>query len=124
MPFNIRYIQDCRLVTVIIRHNLDDRDKLRSFYEHVSIQISRYINDRQDGRVLITGGGAYNDFLIDLIRRKCKSPLIKPDKEIIEYKEALIFAFLGFLRYRNEINCMASVTGADADSSSGTIYLI
>jgi anhydro-N-acetylmuramic acid kinase len=109
---------------VVKRYNLDNRDILRNFYEHISIQISRYINDGQDGRVLVTGGGAYNEFLINLIQRKCKSQLIKPDKEIIEYKEALIFAFLGLLRYRNETNCMASVTGADADSSSGIIYRI
>jgi anhydro-N-acetylmuramic acid kinase len=51
-----------------------------------------------------------------------KVDIIKPSNELIEYKEALIFGFLGILRLRNEVNCLKSVTGAIKDHSSGKIY--
>ena len=69
--------------------------------------------------VLVTGGGAFNNFLIDLLLQQTNIELVIPDKDLINYKEALIFAFLGLLRRRQEINCLASVTGATKDSSSG-----
>jgi anhydro-N-acetylmuramic acid kinase len=99
-------------------------DLLRSVYEHMAIQISRYINECDPGDVLVTGGGAFNTFLMRLIREKSKSMLIVPDIQLVKFKEALIFAFLGLRRYRNEINCLSSVTGASRNSSSGIVNLI
>ncbi len=94
---------------------------LRTFTEHIAIQICRVINHSKKGRVLVTGGGAKNDFLIDCISKKTSSEIIIPQKTIVDYKEAMIFAFLGVLRWRNEINCMSSVTGATEDSCCGSI---
>ena len=75
------------------------------------------------GRLLITGGGAYNDFLIALIKNKLPDvEIIIPEAKTIEFKEALIFALLGVLKLRNEINVLSSVTGAKRDHSSGKIY--
>ena len=71
---------------------------------------------------MVTGGGAYNTFLIELISKQVQVEIILPSNEIINFKEALIFAFLGVLKFRCEINCFASVTGASRDSSSGVIY--
>jgi anhydro-N-acetylmuramic acid kinase len=71
--------------------------------------------------MLITGGGTLNGFLVDRIREETHLEVTIPDKAIIEYKEALIFAFLGALRIRGEINCLSSVTGARRDSSCGVI---
>jgi anhydro-N-acetylmuramic acid kinase len=71
--------------------------------------------------ILVTGGGALNGFLVDCIRRETQLDVTVPDKSIIEYKEALIFAFLGVLRMRGDINCLSSVTGANRDSSCGVI---
>ena len=106
------------------KYNLPVRDALRSVYEHISIQICRYINAYEPGKVLVTGGGAFNKFLMDLIRKRTASELIIPDEKIVKFKEAVIFAFLGLLRYSNEINCLASVTGAGRDSSTGIIHLM
>ena len=75
-------------------------------------------------KVLVTGGGAYNDYLIDIIRSKTDSEIIIPSKNIIEFKEALIFAFLGVLRNLNINNCYSSVTGASKDHCSGKIFFI
>lgn len=95
-------------------------DKLRTFTEHIAIQITTIINQKT-GKILITGGGAHNDFLIERIQSLTKSQIIIPSPKLIDYKEAMIFAFLGTLRMRNEINCLSSVTGATRDSSSGII---
>ncbi len=102
--------------------NLDFNDKLRTVYEHFSMQIANAINTGNGKNILITGGGAYNDFLINLIKQKTNKKLIIPDSEIIEFKEALIFGFLGLLRYLGKENTLASVTGAIKNSSGGGIY--
>jgi anhydro-N-acetylmuramic acid kinase len=99
-------------------------DLLRSVYEHIAIQISNYINHYEPGKVLVTGGGAFNNFLMELIQQRSKSSLMVPDKQLVKFKEALIFAFLGLLRYLNRINCLASVTGARSDSSSGIVHRV
>lgn len=97
-------------------------DKLATCLEHIAIQISMIINDQQLGNILVTGGGAYNEFLIEKLEDKSIGNIIIPDPEIIEFKEAIIFAFLGVLRLRNEVNVLSSVTGAEKDHCSGVIH--
>jgi len=107
-------------IPILESFSISVEDKLRTVCEHIAIQISIILN--LSSNVLVTGGGAYNDFLIGLIRSKTKNEFIIPDKNVIEFKEALIFAFLGVLRMRGEINCLKSVTGASRDNSGGAIY--
>jgi anhydro-N-acetylmuramic acid kinase len=95
-------------------------DILRTFTEHIARQLAR--NFTVNAKVLVTGGGAYNEYLMKKITYHKKVDIIKPSNELIEYKEALIFGFLGILRLRNEVNCLKSVTGAIKDHSSGKIY--
>lgn len=103
-------------------------DQLRTFVEHAALQISDNINevsanfDKEELKVLITGGGAFNDFLIERIRYLTNARVVIPSQEIIEFKEALLFAFLGVLKDQEEVNCLKSVTGASKDHSSGVIY--
>ena len=97
-------------------------DLLNTLSNHIANQISNNLNDFD--KVLVTGGGAYNDYLIDIIRSKTDSEVIIPSKNIIEFKEALIFAFLGVLKYLNINNCYSSVTGASKDHCSGKIFLL
>ena len=106
---------------VIERYHLSIEDILRTFIEHIAIQISKYLN-QNNKTVFITGGGAYNLFLIERLRGLTKTKIIIPKNDIIEYKEALIFGFLGVLKERNEVNCLSSVTGASKDHSSGCIF--
>ena len=95
-------------------------DIMYSYLVHISKEIAKNLN--QSNSVLITGGGAYNSFLIEQIRKHTKAELILPEKLLIEYKEAIIFGFLGVLKFRKEINCLKSVTGSKKDHSSGKIF--
>jgi len=105
-------------------------DILRTCVEHIAYQINfsikREIITHFKGKkckILVTGGGVFNSFLIDRMKNMATDySYVLPDLEIINFKEALIFAFLGVLRYRGDINIWRSVTGADKDSSAGTIH--
>lgn len=101
--------------------NIETSDSMASFTEHIAQQISNVINQNNLQNVLCTGGGTYNTFLIEKIREKTGSAILIPEKEIINYKEALIFAFMGVLRMNNEINVLSSATGSSTDHSSGVI---
>jgi anhydro-N-acetylmuramic acid kinase len=102
---------------------LTPEDILRTLYEHISDQLSLAIDQYPKGQILVTGGGAHNVFLIELFSEKTKHKTVVPSEQIIDFKEAVIFAFLGVLRLRNEINCLKSVTGSNHDHSGGVIYL-
>ncbi|WP_341216768.1 anhydro-N-acetylmuramic acid kinase [uncultured Wocania sp.] len=109
--------------SLINSYNLEVKDVLRTFVEHAAIQIANIIGKENQKLVLMTGGGVYNKFLIERVKQHSKNKIIIPSKTIIEFKEALIFGFLGVLKLRDEINCLQSVTGAKKDHSSGEIYL-
>lgn len=109
---------------IIERKTLTIEDQLRTITEHVAIQIGRVLDDRIGSeQVLVTGGGAYNDFLIGRLKTITSAQIVIPDSQLIDFKEALIFAFLGVLRFRNETNVLRSVTGARQDSCSGVVHL-
>lgn len=110
------------LLPLINKFTIATEDKLRTFVEHIAIQIAAVLPNSEH-TILTTGGGAYNDFLIERIQwLSPNSSIIIPEPKIIEYKEALIFAFLGLLKLRGEINVLSSVTGASMDHSSGVIF--
>lgn len=102
--------------------SLEVKDVLNTFSNHIAEEISCAI--KKDSKVLITGGGTYNDYIISKIKKSKSMEIDIPNKYLIEFKEALIFAFLGILKLRNEVNCLQSVTGASRDHSSGKIYKI
>ncbi len=98
-------------------------DLLTTFIEHVSIQIANCLKKLNGQKVLLTGGGVFNEYLMRRLEEKTTKSLIIPEKEIIEMKEAVIFAFLGVLRMREEVNCLASCTGAKQDSLGGVVHM-
>lgn len=109
---------------IIERYPISIEDKLRTYTEHIAIQIALAL-PKKNGSMLTTGGGAYNDFLIERIQFHLpKMNIIIPSKKILEFKEALIFALLGVLKMREEVNALHSVTGAKYDHSSGVIYTL
>ena len=110
------------VLPIIERYSIPIEDKLHTFTEHVAMQIALALPNK-NGSLFITGGGAYNDFLIERIQSYLpKMKIIIPAAKILEFKEALIFALLGVLKLRGEINVLSSVTGAKTDHSSGVIY--
>ena len=107
---------------LIDSYNLETKDILRTYVEHVAYQIAKVI--QQNPIVLITGGGAFNSFLIERLEFYLQQQLPQALKLLIDFKEALIFAFLGLLRLTDQINVLSSVTGAKKDHSSGVIYKV
>ena len=97
---------------------------MRTVTEHIALRLAASIT--QSGtdthRVLITGGGANNQYLLELLKEKIGSIEIESaDPRLVDYKEAIIFALLAYLRINNKTNTLASVTGASRDSSGGVI---
>lgn len=109
-------------LTIVDKYDISIEDKLRSCVEHFVIQIKNTFALYDVNNVLITGGGVRNSFFINGLRELSAVEIIIPTDNLIDFKEALIFAFLGYRRVHNEINCLASVTGASKDHSSGIIY--
>jgi len=110
------------VLPIIESYKISIEDKLATFTEHIAYQIRLALTNKKSN-LLITGGGAYNEFLIGRIQFYLQeTKLIIPEKKIIEFKEASIFGMLGVLKLRNEINTLSSVTGASKDHSSGKIY--
>lgn len=110
------------VLPLIDSYNLEIKDILRTVVEHVAIQIASCTNANEKGRILVTGGGVYNTFLMECIEAHSTHNIIIPQDEIVEFKEALVFGLLGVLKLRDEINCLSSVTGAAQDHSSGRIF--
>jgi anhydro-N-acetylmuramic acid kinase len=110
------------VLPLIEKYSISIEDKMHTFTEHIALQTSIAL-PKKTGKILITGGGAYNDFLIERMQFHLPNiQIIIPDNKTLEYKEALIFSLLGVLKLRNEINVLSSVTGAKMDHSSGVIY--
>jgi len=101
---------------------------LRTATEHIAGQVAAQVLQLSGGKpvqVLVTGGGAFNTYLLERMREKAGERVewVVPDGELVNYKEALVFALLGALRLQGETNVLASVTGASRDSCSGVLYL-
>lgn len=110
------------VLPLIEKFEISRADKMHTFTIHVAFQIAKALKNKK-ARLLITGGGAYNDFLIEAIQKYLpEMQLIIPNPKILEFKEALIFALLGVLKLRGEINVLSSVTGAQENHCSGKIF--
>ncbi|MBS1548771.1 MAG: anhydro-N-acetylmuramic acid kinase [Bacteroidetes bacterium] len=100
---------------------MDEYDALATFTEHIAVQISQTLNFFKLKNALFTGGGVYNSYLIEKIQSKTDCTIIIPSDTIIQYKEALIFALMGALRWNNQINVLSSATGSSHDHCSGLL---
>lgn len=112
----------------LLAANLPIEDKLHTACRHIAYQIGQSVatasNTGGQPKLLLTGGGALNLFLVELIRQELPQvEVVVPDTELINFKEALIFAFLGVLRWHQIPNCLQSVTGARENNIGGAVYL-
>ncbi|HKH62640.1 MAG TPA: anhydro-N-acetylmuramic acid kinase [Flavitalea sp.] len=116
--------------TLIRNKKISAEDGLRTYVEHVAIQIKNAIRfapgPTSGSKILLTGGGAHNHFLVGQISatlREFNIEVVVPDKNIVDYKEAIIMALIGVLRWREETTTLASVTGASANSIGGAVWI-
>lgn len=112
---------------LIESYDLSLEDRLRTFYEHAAMQVAIVVKanaEKVRPTLLITGGGALNIFLIERIAELSGAEVVIPDKKIIEYKEAIIFALLGALYMADQPSCLSSVTGAPFDNIGGMLFKI
>ena len=95
---------------------------LRTAVEHIAQQVSKVVSSQTVRTLLVTGGGAKNKFLVERIAAlspQCRVTI--PDHQVVDYKEAIDFALLGYLRVKGQNNCLQSVTGASRDNCSGQL---
>ncbi len=115
------------VILPILEHTeISIEDKLHTFCEHIAFQIAEHVKKfdvSASDQLLATGGGALNKHLMTRLAHYLPLQIVQPDKKIVQYKEALIFAFMGVLRWTNQVNIYHSVTGAKSDSIAGAIYL-
>ncbi len=103
---------------------ISTEDIMSTFVEHIAFQISNTFSVFNLSNSLFSGGGTFNEYLISRIKFLTKTNLIIPKADVINFKEAIVFGFLGVLRSLNEHNCLSSATGSSRDHSSGKIYFI
>jgi len=115
---------EVNILPVLNSFSITPTDKLRTVCEHIADQIGIIVNkcNTKFGSILVTGGGAKNEFLIECIRSKTKMDVTVPNQVLVDFKEAMIFGFLGVLRYRNEVNVLSASTGSSRDHVGGAIY--
>lgn len=118
---------------LIDKHNADNSHDLRTYVEHICVQIKRAVSQLQsdfnlsgEQKMLVTGGGAKNSFLVKRLREvvaELNITVDMPSDDLIDFKEAIIMALIGVLRWREENNTIASVTGASRDSIGGSVWI-
>lgn len=119
------------VLPLIEEFDISINNKLRTYTEHIATQIAHHIKviATKEGlhfgsneKMLVTGGGAFNNFLIERIKELSAVEVVVPAEELIKFKEAIVIALMGVLRIRNEVNVLKSVTGASKDSVAGAVY--
>lgn len=111
------------VIPLLDASKLDVAELLSTFTHHIAMQISSKLPQNKGNRVIFTGGGAHNHYLIQSIRNLSNCEIVVPNDLLIDFKESLIFALLGVLRMQGMINCLSLATGASKDSCSGAIHL-
>jgi anhydro-N-acetylmuramic acid kinase len=122
-PALTRELFEKDIQSLLDQENISIKDRLRTFTESAAQQIAEAILKlKKGGTVLCTGGGAFNSFFMYRLIENCgdDAAIIIPEPDVVNFKEAIVFAFLGVLRSRGEVNCLKSVTGASQDNSGGT----
>lgn len=119
-----REIFERQIQPILDNESISIEDRLRTFTESAAFEIIRSILAiKRNPTVLCTGGGTFNSFLISRLLEYTgdDAELIIPDENVVKFKEALVFSFLGLLRVRGEVNVLKSVTHASRDSSGGVM---
>jgi len=127
------------VLPMVLQAELSTADALRTYVEHVAVQVERAVailgreqlargGDGTRPKMLVTGGGAHNNFLVARLREHLgvaatEVEVVVPEAQLVDYKEALVMALMGVLRWREENNVLAGVTGASRDSIGGAVWI-
>ena len=114
---DVSWVRD-KFIPTVNKYKLTAQNNLATISKHIAQKIGEKINKEE---TIISGGGCFNDHVINMIKKESNSKIVIPDVKTINYKEAMIFGFIGVLKFRNEINCYNSVTGAKENSIVGVI---
>jgi len=117
----IEWVNDTIFRLLKAYDNISVYDLLNTFYQHIAYQIALSLPDTAKN-MLVSGGGANNKYLIELIQQRTNVKIEIPSPDIINFKESIVFAFLGLCKWLGKINTLATVTGAEKDLSSGVVY--
>jgi len=113
---------DKNIFSIFNNADLSVKELIATYTLHAAQQIKTILEKNNCKRILVTGGGAFNTHLIDLIKKNNSSEITIPERETIAFKEALIFAFLGTLRVLEQPNALKQVTGAQQSNVGGAVY--
>lgn len=115
---------------ILLESSHSNADMLHTMVLHIAEQIAKavaqYPSSKPEPKLLATGGGAFNTFLIEKIQDALTPQHVSvevPDAKVVNYKEALVMALIGALRWREETNVLSSVTGASRDSIGGALWM-
>lgn len=115
---------DSIYLPIINIYKLSTVDILSTLVEHIAMKIADVLLSINQSNSLLSGGGVYNSYLISRVRFHTNTKITIPISKIVDFKESIIFGFLGLLRILNEDNCLASATGASRNHSSGDIFKV
>ena len=114
---DVSWVRD-NFIPTVDKYKLTAQNILATISKHIAQKIGEKINKEE---TIVSGGGCFNNHVINMIKKESNSKIVIPDIKTINYKEAMIFGFIGLLKFRNEINCYNSVTGARENSIVGVI---
>ncbi|GAB3413475.1 anhydro-N-acetylmuramic acid kinase [Niabella aquatica] len=114
---------------VIKKYGLSAADALHTYTAHIVRQVKNALMTHKtaaatEQQLLVTGGGAFNSYLVERLQQALEGiKVVVPDEQLVQYKEALIMALIGVLRWREEYNVLSSVTGAARNSVGGAMWM-
>lgn len=115
---------------LLLESNYGNCDRLFTMVQHIADQVARAVKQHPHGKeqatLLATGGGAFNTFLIEELSKHLvphNITVVVPEANVVKFKEALVMALIGTLRWREEVNVLSSVTGASRDSVGGALWM-
>jgi anhydro-N-acetylmuramic acid kinase len=115
---------------ILLESAHSNADMLHTMVLHIAEQVGKavaqYPSAKPEPKLLVTGGGAFNTFLIEKIQEILAAQHVSvevPDEVVVKFKEALVMALIGALRWREETNVLSSVTGASKDSIGGALWM-
>ena len=115
---------DYHFLPILNESDIVNKNVLATCVEHIAIKISNVLSEFNISNSLLTGGGVFNQYLVSRISHHTQTNIIIPNEELVNFKEAIVFGFLGLLRVLDKHNCLSSATGASRDHSSGDVYMV